>query len=282
MLASDVADSWFVVDTPEILSDDEQTLLDHLPKDGSRKGNQAVRRELGWDEDRYFAARNRLEDRAYVLRGQGRGGSVRRNLTPTSPSVVTVPVDSGISATEVVDTIQSELDLYEPMRKVIAGEWAKDHRIEPVAVEITAQQGRRSTGGRWSRPDITSVEVRTFSYVPGKYLEVVTFEVKPANAINVQAVYEALAHRRAATRAYVLVHVPSEAASQLADVIADIGAVARGHGVGLITVEDPGNYETWEEHEAAERFEPDPERLDEFISAQLSDQAKNRISRRLR
>jgi hypothetical protein len=40
----------------------------------------------------------------------------------------------------------------------------------------------------WSRPDIVSIEVRTFEFVPGKHLEIVTFEVKLANAVNVQAI----------------------------------------------------------------------------------------------
>ncbi len=265
---------------------DEQALLDCLPPDGATKGNQAVRRQLGWDEDRYFAVRNRLEDEGLVLRGQGRGGTVRRNLTPAVPTVIstgTAPAGGGaVLSGDAEETIHNELGLYEPMRRVIAGEWAKDHRADPVAVEITAQQGRRATGGTWSRPDITSVEVRTFSYVPGKYLEVVTFEVKPYTAVNVQAVYEALAHRRAATRAYVLLHVPVDVAPQLNEIITDIAAVARGHGVGLITAEDPSNYETWEDRVDAERHEPDPERLDEFISAQLSDSAKRKISLRLR
>lgn len=109
-----------------------------------------------------------------------------------------------------------------------------------------------------------------------------TFEVKPYTAVNVQAVYEALAHRRAATRAYVLLHVPIDVAPQLNEIITDIAAVARGHGVGLITAEDPSNYETWEERVEAERHEPDPERLDEFLSTQMSDSAKRKISLRLR
>ena len=35
-----------------------------------------------------------------------------------------------------------------------------------------------------------SVAVRTYRYLPGKYMEVVAFEVKPRDAITVTAVYE--------------------------------------------------------------------------------------------
>lgn len=54
------------------------------------------------------------------------------------------------------------------MRDVIASDWAKDRRARPLAVEITAHAGG---GGIWSRPDIVSVEVRAFPYVPGKNLD---------------------------------------------------------------------------------------------------------------
>lgn len=118
--------------------------------------------------------------------------------------------------------------------------------------------------------------------MPGKFLEVNTFEVKAANAITVQAVYEALAHRRAATRSYVLLHVPACDATALQDAVADVAEAARGHGIGVLTAADPDDYQTWEEHEGARRVEPDPERLDSFIATQLSERTRNRISRALR
>ncbi|MEV6489944.1 hypothetical protein AB0M20_15175, partial [Actinoplanes sp. NPDC051633] len=136
-------------------------------------------------------------------------------------------VASGVDAAASIEaSIQSELALYEPMRAVIAGEWARDHRVEPLAVEVTALQGSRLTGGVWSRPDIVSVEVRTFAFVPGKHLEVVSFEVKAAHSINVQAVYEALAHRRSATRSYVLLHVPPDRAADLEAAVVDVANAA--------------------------------------------------------
>ena len=141
---------------------------------------------------------------------------------------------------------------------------------------------RRSTGGIWSRPDIVSVEVRTFPYVPGKYLEVATFEVKAANAINVQAVYEALAHRRAATHSYVALHVPVAQATEMEETVADVADAARSHGIGVILFGDPGDYQTWEDREDARRVEPDPERLNAFVATQLSDTTRDLISRRLR
>ena len=57
--------------------------------------------------------------------------------------------------------------------------------------------------------------------------------------------------------------------------------VSRAHGVGLITMADPRAQDTWNELEEARRAEPEPERLDEFISVQLSRGAHDRIARAL-
>ena len=265
------------------LSVDEQAVLDHLPKDGTAVSNRTLQLNLDWDHDRYWATRDALVDAGLVIRGRGRGGTVRLYLEIPASEIAGHPLDASSLVDEAESVIQSELSLYAPMRQVIVGDWAKDHRTDPLAVEITALQGRRATGGIWSRPDIVSVEVRTFEFVPGKHLEVVTFEVKPFSALSVQAIYEALAHRRSATRSYVITHLPhQESAEAGSEVIADVEEEARSHGVGFITAGDPSDYQTWEERVEARRVEPDPERLDAFISKQLSDKTRRIISKRLR
>lgn len=59
----------------------------------------------------------------------------------------------------------------------------------PIRREITAKQGSRQTGGKWTRPDVIAVGYKTFPYLPGRYLEVVTFEIKPFQTTDVSAVY---------------------------------------------------------------------------------------------
>ena len=266
------------------LSDDAARLLERIPADGSGVGNITLQKALGWSTERYFAARDALVDAGLVVRRRGRGGALRRTASGDGEEHrVSVVVETGADTVATVEAaIQNELALYEPMRAVIANDWSRDHRRDPLAVEVTALQGRRSTGGLWSRPDIVAVEVRTFPYVPGKYLEVSTFEVKASNSINVQAVYEALAHRRAATHSYVLLHVPNNQAEQLEQDVVDVAEVARSHGIGLVTAADPADYETWDEREEARRVEPDPDRLNSFVATQLTESARDLISRRLR
>jgi hypothetical protein len=67
------------------LGDDEQALLGCLTQDGRARRNRTVRRQLGWDEERYVRACSQLEQRGYVLAGKGRGTNVWRDLTAVPP-----------------------------------------------------------------------------------------------------------------------------------------------------------------------------------------------------
>lgn len=265
------------------LDADQALLYAKVPDDGQTIGNLALKAALGWDTDQYYAVRDSLVDAGLIARGRGRGGTVRRNVAPPTIENVGPQLSHIPGAIERIEEVAtSEAGLYDPMRAVINGDWAKDHRSKPIAVEITALQGRRTTGGAWSRPDIVSVEVRTFPYVPGKYLKIVTFEVKPPKAAGVLAVYEALAHRRSATNSYVLLHIPPEEAVALESVIEEVVEVARSHGIGVVIAGDPGEYQTWDERVEAERVEPDPERLNDFIRTQLSAATCQLLAERLR
>jgi hypothetical protein len=263
-----------------VTATDKEQLLVVVPFDGSAIGNTTLMRRLGWGEQRYWPVRDALIAEGVIERHRGRGGAVRR-VSKAAPEVEE-PVPPEVVAEVVADSYTRELQLYEPLRDTIATDWAKDRLSSPIAVEVTAQQGRRQTGGRWSRPDIVAVEVKTFLYVPGKHLNVTTFEVKPSDAIDVSAVYEALAHRRSATHAYLVLHVPDESVAELEPVVEEVCRVARSHGVGVITVADPGRYETWDEREEAVRFDPDPERLDHFIVTQFSRRTADAVARALR
>lgn len=269
------------------LSRDEQKLVDQLPRDGSAVGNRTLQRSLGWTDSRYWVARDSLVDKGLVARGKGRGGSVRVIETEDVIDRVNIPVAVGIGgiagvADQAESAIRREIQLYKPMAAVIRRDWARDRRARPLAVEITALQGRRSTGGIWSRPDIVSIELNTYDYVPGKYLEVVTFEVKHIDSVNVQAVYEALSHRRSATHSNVLIYAPNPQGEELYEIIADPMALARSHGIGLIVAGKPDDYDTWIEWEEAKRVQPDPSWLNDFIKTQLSEETRDKIARALR
>lgn len=250
-----------------------QELLETLRRLGSTSGNISLMRALGWDDERYWEIRDHLVDSGVLVLGRGRGGSVR---------IVADDDEEELEGNASL-IVPMEAELYEPMARVIEHHWAKDQRFERVIVQSTARQGRRDTGGKWTRPDITVAALTTQLYVPGKHFEVVTFEIKAWNGLDVTAVYEALAHARAATRAYVLAHVPDNVLEgkkedgRTEGVLARIDEEAKRHGIGFITASQPGDYSTWLERVGAEYEPPTPQAMNDLISLQFSETAKHKL-----
>lgn len=177
----------------------EEALLGIVPEEGASIENKAIREKLNWDEDTCIAVRARLIEGGKLVLGRGRGGSVRRVLEQVNtlpfPDRSTSTSSSGVSGS----AFDGELALYLPMIEVLRTRWAKEQPFDKILVEGPSQGGRRRDG-IWARPDITLLAMTTYTYVPGRHFEVTTFEVKHYKGLNVTAVYEALAHRRSATR----------------------------------------------------------------------------------
>lgn len=253
----------------------EDQLFALLPADGSLKPNAELRRSLGGDKQDFWNARELLVEGGRALRGRGRGGSTAR-----VPDVVVVGDSLDDSSGDQVATREPEEVLYEPLKAVLFGDWQSEKGYDYLAVEDVSRAGRRLTGGKWTRPDLAAVEVQVFTYLPVKTLSVHTFEVKPSDMIDVTAVYEALAHRRAATHSYVLLHVPDDQRTPVA--LDAVITEARRHGIGVIVFADPANYETWDERVVADRVEPDPAALDDFVRKQLPEAVRSKIEKAVR
>jgi hypothetical protein len=65
--------------------EDGRALLRLLPADGSPADSEQARRTLGWTRQRWAGACLRLEEQGRVLSGQGRGETIRRDLTAVPP-----------------------------------------------------------------------------------------------------------------------------------------------------------------------------------------------------
>jgi len=243
-------------------------LLSLIPESGKSIGNSALRDQLrkrigadgdGFTDQDYWQIRDSLIDDGAIEQGRGRGGSVHRVIAAETPSSASAPLQ----------TIVGERSLYEPFHSAIVSGYVKDNRIKRFVSEITASQGRRSTGGKWTRPDVTLIAVRTYSFTPGKRLEVITFEVKPDLDTALEGVFEALAHSVFAHRSYLAVDL-----SQYKDIdeTADerIAQECGRLGVGYITFENPADYNTYEIAASAKLNEPDPYEVDKFITTQIS------------
>lgn len=261
--------------SPEQIDEKQQMLLDSIPESGTI-GNKALRSKLegDWSGDLYWAIRNRLIETGVIEKAKGYGGSVKRVLPKTQ-------LEEDVIKEQNQEQSQLEYakenELYEPIATVLRNQWTKEQGFDGSLVEITAKQGSKSTGGKWTRPDIIVVGHKTFPYIPGRHLEVITFEIKPFFAIDVTAVYEALAHRRAATRAYVIAHVKNT--QNLESVMEAICDESKKFGIGVITATEPNDFDTWEVLLEADRIEPDPYRLNEFIAQQTTQELKEQIVR---
>jgi len=261
------------------VSEKEALLIAMLKEKGGHAGNVTLQRDLGWELETYWPIRDRLVDSGLLELGRGRGGSV----SLVTPAAVSQPdTTESSSAPSPITSAQrlAEDKLYEPVAEVLRKQWARDLRFRSLVVEVTARQGRRDTGGTWTRPDIVAAALRVFPHVPGKFFDLITFELKPFDGTDVTAVFEALSHRRAATQAYVWLHVPACEASNV-DLIALLKRIedeASRHGVGMIVGADPLDYSSWDLRLRATRFEPDPESLNEFIAQQLSGLARDELA----
>jgi hypothetical protein len=61
-----------------------------------------------------------------------------------------------------------------------------------------------------------------------------------------------------------------------------IEALSQRHDVGLMLVEDPDNYDTWDIRSEAQWTNPDPDRLDAFINGLREEANKEKLRRALR
>lgn len=257
---------------PQALTDLElrgyaEKLLFTLRDNGGTVGNSRLIDKLEWSETLFLKVSAHLcEDLKLAKPWRGPGGSLKL-LNWASNSLDT-------SAAQIADVstcaiLRRESDFYSRVVQAMEG-FLKLKLYRQAVIDITAHQGARPTG-KWTRPDITVGAEKAYEYVPAKKdYEVITYEVKLAEKLDVTAVYEALAHRRASMRSYVLVIIERDLA-QFDEVINDVCEEAERHGIGVVVTSDPGNWQDWSERVEAMRHEPDSQKLNDFIAEQPSD-----------
>lgn len=251
---------------------------------GGSSGNGRLREALKWDEEFYWRVQGKLIEDGRIIPGRGRGGSVRLTIAesegedirePEVEEVGTATVEMAANGPVASRRRAIERPLYEPIKATIEATWIKRFGFDDVRVEETHSQGSRQTGGTFTRPDITVAGIRRYVFLP-KRLEIVTFEIKPSEAVGIMGVLEAIAHREAAHRSYVI-YALSRAAFETSVEAERIIELAQKFGVGLILTEDPAEVETWEILIDAIRHEPDPARLDRFLGDLPSEALKKQL-----
>lgn len=183
------------------LSEKAKQLLNAIPQDGSHIGNTSLRSSLNWGEE-YWDIRQQLLDNGLIVVGRGRGGSVARTTVAPGFEVTAKATLAGL-------LVKDEFDLYEPLRKWLKSDWggAAEADGDYYWVEVTASpSGRKRESGKWSRPDLTFVQVSTYELIPKPTVEVTSFEVKRYNeALDLSNVYEAASHSRWTHYSYLVI-----------------------------------------------------------------------------
>lgn len=251
----------------ESSNDDLHLFLEALKKQENKTaGNVTLKNALEWkDDDRYWVAHGRAIERGFVVRGRGRGGSVH---------LIDVE-ETNINNNDVVqNNVQfipnernRELDLYDPAKTVLQT-WARAAKYDEFRCEITALRGRAATGGKWTRPDISVLGIKSWTYFPTRVFDIVTFEIKPEGQTTVEGIFEALSHQQFATHSYCVYKVSLGEKESFEDKYHDAARIlstARRHGVGVIVASDIKEWNTWDQILDADRVSPDPEQANRFI-----------------
>lgn len=233
---------------------DPDILREKLAELGGGAGNKALRVALDWDIDRYWDARQPLVDNGEILLGRGKGGSVILVIAEEEEAVEAEPARV------------NEVELYPPIKEQIEKNWLRQQGVDTAkkkyVVEITAQQGKKKTGGRWTRPDLSILTVERFDFPPAKVLDLITFEVKPGDDISILGVYEALSHKKFATKSYVAFNASRACFFEGGQEGDRIQFACREHGIGLLLMEQVDDESTWEELVAPARTFPDNREID--------------------
>jgi hypothetical protein len=203
--------------------------------------------------DEYWAAEQKLIDEQRIERRRGRNGGIY--LLPFDEPKRKSDAES-IATALAAEQIKAEIGFYQPVIEQIRAHWTEQPGFTHAFAHVTAMQGRRRTGGRWSRPDIVVCTVSDWHFSSRPEGDVRSIEVKRFEALDVMAVYEAVSHRARAHYAYLLiVNYPKEPNDEAKAVMETVLATAGKHGVGVITAVDANDWGTWE-------FEIDPTRSD--------------------
>ena len=165
---------------------DLEVLLTHIRTDGSTIGNGALREAVGWDEARYTAARDALIAKGTLVKGQGRGGTVRRaSAKPTQATVQPVapipkplkkpamstipqpkPADQSLSAFiwSVADLLRGDYKQSDYAKVILPFTVLRrlDCVLEPTKAAVLAELAKRTAAGLNPEPFLLKVSGQLF------------------------------------------------------------------------------------------------------------------------
>lgn len=250
-------------------------ILSLLPEDGAPVVHRVMRTMLARrlerriDPDLYFAAVDQLTKAKIIGRARGRGGSMF--LAGATDEVVAPPSPASVEE-------WSEARLMTPLRCYLENHFSQSLDLPPGSTCIvvdTSSKGPKN--GQWARPDFVFISVMRFQLVPGRQVDVHSFELKAEAGGTVQAVHEALAQTRFTNFGHLAWHVPfgSRAEAKLPEIVNQ----CEMHGIGLLVIRDPNDYRTWETFLDPAPKRTSPATIDAFLLSRLSSEQQEKLRR---
>jgi len=254
----------------EKLSEDADKLLEMLPSSG-RITNQTAKNLTGWDHERLKKAKFELRGKGLVEIKASFGGPFGR--TPLAPKV------------ETTDKIlaSNERELYEPFKK-----WAKEEfsptdftKGRDLFEVIVSGDKRPVEAGKWEIPDLISISLKKYKFIPELDFQTISFELKTkTTAFDIKGIFETISHSKFGNKSYFCFEFPKDEDYLDNGDYQRIEQEAKTHGIGLIQIwfkDKEKEFLNGKIILEAKDLKYDPNTLSLFIDRFFPDDVKHRL-----
>ena len=253
-----------------ILSEDALTLLDSLPASG-RITNQTAMSITSWDFDRLKKAKFELRDAGLVEIKASFGGPFGKisNLQPQQSIGRILALN--------------EFELYEPFKKWVLEEFLPEDFVKgrDLFEVIISGNKRPKDAKRWDIPDLISISLKKYRYIPEFVFNTISFELKPqSTAFDTYGIFEAISHSKFGSQTYYCFEWPNDNVFYENKDYQRIEQEAKTHGIGLIQIwfkDDEKQYIDGSIILEAKLLKYDPATLSLFIERFFPEDIKNRL-----
>ena len=253
------------LESPE-LSSDERAFLNEIPSNGNSETHHSVYRALGWDDLRFWKARDGLVQRGLIKTAPGKLGVAYQRIQ-VSPLDELSQVDEEIDEAEVQEIIKAPSpsnQLHDYFSSAIE-KWALENHFANYFIEVASKLERNVVRFE-SRPDLVLASLETFQFLPNKYIEVLSYMVRGMHDWSLEAVFETASFARFSNRSFLALQKDIRTGPP-AGLEARIEEECRRLGVGLIIFEDPGDYATFQFKVAPQKTFFDPRETDRLLES---------------
>ncbi|WP_125461736.1 MULTISPECIES: hypothetical protein [Rhodomicrobium] len=147
-----------------------------------------------------------------------------------------------------------------------------------LVVENTARRGR--TTGIYRRPDLCMASISLYHYSPVARFDLFAFELKMEDGCGARSVMQAKSYTDFVNYSYVVLYLPS--GSLYSRHLPYMYEQARGQGIGVVLISDPRRDDGYQIAIAANRHDPHPGKIDNFIEERFSDSSKSALRKWVR